>query len=92
MRMKISNVVFVLMVLVLFAVGAGFYRGWFVLSSQPAGSDSKKVHIDLIVDPDRVKGDAESVEQKAAELADRAVGRAKDTGRNAAGSVKTDAE
>jgi hypothetical protein len=92
MRVKLSNVLFVLLVLALCTVGAGFYRGWFVLSSQSADSESKKVRVNLTVDPDKVKGDAETVERKAAELAERATDRAKGIGSHAGGNAKADAD
>jgi hypothetical protein len=38
--------------------GLGFYRGWFVLSSG-RHSGSNKVDVNLSVDPDQVKADAE---------------------------------
>ena len=92
MRVKLSNVLFVLLLLVACVVGAGFYRGWFVLSSPSPDSQSKKVHINLTVDPDKAKEDAEIVEHKAAELAGRATDRAKGIGSHAGGNANADAE
>ena len=55
-----------LIVLVLFVVGLGFYRGWFALSSPSRDTESNKVNINLTVDPDKVKEDAEKVKDKTA--------------------------
>ena len=55
----------VLLVLALCVAGFGFYRGWFVLSSPSPGAGSNQVNINLTVDPDKVKADAESLNQKA---------------------------
>jgi hypothetical protein len=52
-------------VLVLCVVGLGFYRGWFVLSSQRTDAVSNKVDVNLSVDPDKAKADARAVEAKA---------------------------
>jgi hypothetical protein len=58
----------VLLVLVLVVVGVGFYRGWFALSRPAAEAGSNKVNVNLTVDPDKVKQDAEAVQDKTAEL------------------------
>jgi hypothetical protein len=55
----------VLVVLVLCVVGLGFYRGWFVLSSQGGSAGDNKVDVNLTVDPDKAKQDARMVEAKA---------------------------
>ena len=52
-------------VLILCFVGLGFYRGWFVLSSQSSQPSDNKINVNLTVDPDKAKEDAESVETKA---------------------------
>lgn len=48
------------LVLLLCVLGVGFARGWFALSKTP-DTDSNKVNINLTVDPDKVKEDAEKV-------------------------------
>jgi len=55
----------VLVVLTLCVVAFGFYRGWFVLSSPSSGTGSNQVNVNLTVDPDKVKADAESLNQEA---------------------------
>ena len=46
-------------------------QGWFALSS-PRDTESNKVNINLTVDPDKAKADAEKVKDKTTELGDRA--------------------
>lgn len=58
----------VLVVLVLCVVGIGFYRGWFVLSSDGGGDEGNKVEVQLTVDPDKARDDAKAVGAKAREL------------------------
>ncbi len=55
-------------VLALFVVGLGFYRGWFVLSSHRRGTGGDKVDINLTVDKDKMKQDGEKVKDKTKEL------------------------
>jgi cell division protein FtsX len=55
----------VFVVLLLLCVGAGFYRGWFVVSTHKSGAGSSKVDVNLTVDPDKAKADAVLLEQKA---------------------------
>ena len=65
--MRMMTLFKVLVVLVLCVVGVGFYRGWFVLSSN--GSDeSNKVEVQLTVDTDKAKDDAKAIEAKGREL------------------------
>jgi len=61
----------VLFVLLLCVVGIGLYRGWFVLTSH-SRDESNKVDVNLTMDPDKAKEDAEKVKDKATELGDRA--------------------
>lgn len=64
-KMSLLKVFFVLVL----CVGAlGFYRGWFVLSSQ-SGGGGNQVDVNLTVDPDKAREDLESVETKARGLA-----------------------
>ena len=62
----------VLTVFALLVIGLGFYRGWFGLSSPSSDVGSNKVNINLTLDPDQVKADAETVKEKAAELTGQA--------------------
>ena len=80
------KVVGVLVVLVLCVVVVGFYRGWFSLSSDGSGTESNKVT--LTVDSDKVKDDAERVQDKTTELAGKASDEAKELGDQARDSVK----
>ena len=57
-----------LMVLVFGTAVLGFYRGWFTLSSQSGGTESNKVNINLTVDPDKAKVDAEKLKNQTKEL------------------------
>ena len=61
----------VLFVLLLCLVGIGFYRGWFAVTSH-SRDESNKVDVNLTVDPDKAKEDAEKVKDKTKELGDRA--------------------
>ncbi len=51
-----------LVVLVLCVLGVGFVRGWFAVSKAP-DTESNKVNINLSVDKDKVKADAEKVKE-----------------------------
>ena len=80
----------VLVVLALCVVGFGFYRGWFALSSPGRGTESNKVNINLSMDGDKVKEDAETVKEKATELTGKATDEAKDLGAQARDKVKSE--
>jgi hypothetical protein len=58
----------VLIVLVLLAVGFGFYRGWFALTSRSPDVGGNKVNINLTVDGDKMQEDARVVQDKTVEL------------------------
>ena len=62
----------VVIVLALIVVGVGFYRGWFALSSSTADQGNNKVNVNLTVDPDKMKEDAEAVQGRTAELTGQA--------------------
>ena len=62
------SIISVLLVLIVGVAAVGFYRGWFTLSSRRPDAESNKVNINLTVDQDKMKEDAETVKQKAAEL------------------------
>jgi len=67
------NRLFAFLIVVLICVaGIGFYRSWFTVSSQSSNAENHKVDINLTVDPDKVKADAEIVKNKAAELTGKA--------------------
>ena len=80
----------VLVVLVLCVVGFGFYRGWFALSSPARDAESNKVNINLSMDGDKVKEDAEMVKDKTAELTGKASEGVKDLGDQARDKVKSE--
>lgn len=56
-----------LIVLTVIVVSIGFYRGWFSVSGSREAV-SHKVDVNLSVDTVKVKADAETVKDKAAEL------------------------
>ncbi len=80
----------VLVVLAICVAGLGFYRGWFSLSGSGRDADSNKVEVSLTVDPDKMKEDAEKVEEKTAELTDEAAAQAKELGGQATGNANSD--
>lgn len=59
-----------LIVLAIIVVSVGFYRGWFSVSGSREAV-SHKVDVNLTVDPDKVKEDAEIVKAKAKELTNK---------------------
>lgn len=60
-----------LTVLAVIVVSIGFYRGWFSVSGSREAV-SHKVDVNLTVDPDKVKADAETVKDKTSELTGQA--------------------
>ena len=86
-----KNLIWLLIVLAIFVVVLGFYRGWFALSS-PRDTESNKVNINLTVDPDKAKEDAETVKDKTTELTGKVTKRAKELGDQARDKVKSDHE
>jgi len=78
----------VVIVLALIVVGVGFYRGWFALSSSSADQGSNKVNVNLTVDPDKMKEDAEAVKGRTAELTGNVTEQATGSGDQAADKVK----
>ena len=79
----------VLIVLALFVVGLGFYRGWIALSSSGADKGSNKVNLNLTVDPDKMKEDAQTVQEKTTELTNSVTGAQKTPDDHAGDNVKT---
>jgi cell division protein FtsX len=61
-----------LIVVVVCVVAIGFYRSWFTVSSQSPNAESHQVDINVTLDPDKVKADAETVKEKAVELTGQA--------------------
>ena len=78
-----KRLIAVLVVLALIVVGVGFYRGWFALSKPATDPGSSKVEVNLTVDPDKMKQDAEAVKEKTTELAGQATPSASGTGEQA---------
>jgi len=64
------RIIKVLLLLAFCVAVLGFYRGWFSLSSSGRDAETNKVNVSLTVDPDKMKDDAEKVEEKTAELTD----------------------
>jgi hypothetical protein len=85
-----KTLIMVVLVLMLFVAGLGFYRGWFTLSSHSRGTESNKVDINLTVDGDKVNEDAETVKEKTAELTGKATDGAKAFGDQVSDKVKSD--
>ena len=54
-------------VLAMCAIGVGFYRGWFAVSSSRY-VEGHKVNVNLTVDEDKMKQDGEKVKEKTKEL------------------------
>ena len=63
-----------LLVFIVCVAAVGFYRGWFTLSSKPEAG-SNKVDVNLTMDRDKMKQDAETVKEKTTEF----VGKVKET-------------
>ena len=77
------NLFTLVLVLLLVVAAIGFVRGWFVVSRPEPPAGSHKVNINLAVDPDKVKADAEAVKDKTAELTGQATEGAKELGQKA---------
>jgi len=77
-----------LLLLLICVVGIGFYRGWFSVSSHSIDADSHKVDLNLTVDGDKVKADAETVKEKAVELTGEAKQEASKLGHQAKDKLK----
>ena len=60
-----------IIVVVILLLAAGVLRGWFGVSGPHRDNDSRKIDIDLSVDPGKMKDDAESVKEKSVELKDK---------------------
>ena len=56
-----------LIVVAIIVVSLGFYRGWFTVSGRREAV-SHKVDVNLTLDTEKVKADAEAVKDKATEL------------------------
>lgn len=72
----------VLVLLVVGAVGLGFYRGWFQLST---GSTAGKSNATITVDRDKIRADQDTLKKQAQDVAknvgDRTSGKTKEEAR-----------
>lgn len=75
MNRSVLSLLFVLLVIV---VAIGFYRGWFTLSNSSPNAGSNKVDVNLSVDRDKIREDAETVQQKTTELTNKVTSQATD--------------
>jgi hypothetical protein len=71
----------ILVVIAIFVVGLGFYRGWFTLSSSNPEADADKVSVNVTVDRGKMKEDAKSVKEKTRELTNKAKETASQSGK-----------
>jgi hypothetical protein len=55
------RIIKVVLALALCVALLGFYRGWFSLSSRGRDAESNTVNVNLTVDPDKMKEDAEKL-------------------------------
>ena len=76
-----------LIVLVVIVISLGFYRGWFTVSGSHEAV-SHKVDVNLSVDTEKVKADAESVKDKAKELTGKTTEGATNLGKPARDNTK----
>lgn len=83
-----KRLIAVLVVLVLLVVGVGFYRGWFALSKSDADKGNK-VNVNLTVDGDKMREDAEAVKKKTSELTEKVTGGEQNSDDPETESVKT---
>ncbi len=84
---KVFGVLFLLLICV---AGFGFYRGWFSMSTHNDEPDSHKVDVKLTVDTDKVKADAETLKEKAAELTEETKDEASKLGEQAKDTLLSD--
>ncbi len=63
----------ILFLVIVVAVGIGFYRGWFTVTN-PASNQQNKTNINLEVDGNKMNDDAEAIKRKAGELKDNITG------------------
>ena len=63
----------ILLVLVI-AICVGFYQGWVTLSSHNPDGGNHKLNVDLTVDQDKIRQDANAVQQETNELIRKATG------------------
>ena len=80
-----------MIVLAVIVVGLGFYRGWFTVSGNREAV-SHKVDVNLTVDPDKVKEDAQTVKDKATELTGKTTNAATDFSKQARDNAKSKPE
>lgn len=58
-----------LLILTLYVVGFGFYRGWFIVPRHGREAATKQIGVSLTVDQGTMNEDAQSVKEKTTELA-----------------------
>ena len=63
----------ILLILVI-AIIVGFYRGWVTLTSSNPDGGNHKLNVDLTVDQDKIRHDANAVQQETNELLRKATG------------------
>ena len=68
-----KQILTILFVLVVVVVAVGFYQGWFNLTSSNTNQGNKS-NINLEVDGDKMREDADAVSKKAGEISDRVTG------------------
>lgn len=79
-----------LLLLLICVAGVGFYRGWFSVSTHGTDGENHNVDVNLSVDTDKVKADAETVKEKAVELTHEAGSEASKLGDQAKEKFKKD--
>ena len=73
-----------LVILAMIVAAVGYYRGWYDISTDDRPGET---NIEMTIDKDKIKQDAEAARQKASEFAadqndqDRSIGRARSGGR-----------
>lgn len=71
-----------LIVLAIVLIVAGFIRGWIALSGPHRAEQSGTIDVNVSVDPERMKEDAEQVKDKALEIEDRLKEELRDSARD----------
>ena len=74
-----KKLVRLLIVVAIVIVAVGFYRGWFTLSSPKANDGSDNVNVNLTMDADKIRDDANAVKKKSAELTENATRKEEDS-------------
>lgn len=77
-----------LVVVAIVIIAVGFYRGWFALSRSRSEEGSNKVNVNLTMDGDKMRQDAEAVKKSSAELTDNVTDGENNSGDHPTGNVK----